>query len=593
MAKIKKVIENGGIQYPATITDAVKNPNNGKTVTEELSELGSKVVKSTLSNEYKVGNNHKLYASFSNDDFSVIKQSTDSAVILPVLTGNGIIKMELDGVPFRFVAKVRKNGEVTLLTDLEYLDLSEYDEVGLLVWIVDKGSDFVEPSRVADVIVRNNLKEVINGLSEVINGLSEDINNILQTAISNEYRVGSNHKLYASFSNEDFTISTTSSDSAAIYPILKCSGIISMMLDGEQLDFAAKVRKNGAVTLLSSLKSLDLSEYDEVALLVWIKDKGGDLAFVSPERVGDIIVSIDSSISSAFMYAVVDKENKVVAYIDKSGEFHYKNERKDLDKLNSIRIDNGAWSNADEKLNTIVGYNSAQNSRLNKGSKNNIFGIENLWQAENASHNCAFGYHSLWRAVNASQNCAFGNETLDNIQEGKNNCAFGPWTMKSELNNDWSIPVSFDENSAFGAYSQYKIRNGGKNTSVGAFSMYLSMSAEKNTAIGMGSGYNTDGSSNVFIGAYSGYYSNSDNELYIDNQKRGSNDGEKNKSLVYGKFAENISDQMFKINGMFSCNGSEPQPSKECSANATDLNSCITLLNEIRSALIDCGILKE
>ena len=41
MAKIKKVIEEGSIQYPATITDAVKNPNNGKTVTQELSELGS------------------------------------------------------------------------------------------------------------------------------------------------------------------------------------------------------------------------------------------------------------------------------------------------------------------------------------------------------------------------------------------------------------------------------------------------------------------------------------------------------------------------------------------------------------------------
>lgn len=45
MAKIKKIIENGGIQYLATITDAVKNPNNSKTVTEELSELGSEVMR--------------------------------------------------------------------------------------------------------------------------------------------------------------------------------------------------------------------------------------------------------------------------------------------------------------------------------------------------------------------------------------------------------------------------------------------------------------------------------------------------------------------------------------------------------------------
>lgn len=54
MAKIKKIIENGGIQYPATITDAVKNPNNGKTVTEELSELGSEVgdIQCIIGNEY-------------------------------------------------------------------------------------------------------------------------------------------------------------------------------------------------------------------------------------------------------------------------------------------------------------------------------------------------------------------------------------------------------------------------------------------------------------------------------------------------------------------------------------------------------------
>ena len=46
MAKIKKLIEDNVIHYPATITDAVKNPNNGKTVTEELTELGSEVINS-------------------------------------------------------------------------------------------------------------------------------------------------------------------------------------------------------------------------------------------------------------------------------------------------------------------------------------------------------------------------------------------------------------------------------------------------------------------------------------------------------------------------------------------------------------------
>ena len=41
MAKIKKIKENGVTIYPATIMQAVKDPNTGQRLDEKLSELGS------------------------------------------------------------------------------------------------------------------------------------------------------------------------------------------------------------------------------------------------------------------------------------------------------------------------------------------------------------------------------------------------------------------------------------------------------------------------------------------------------------------------------------------------------------------------
>lgn len=79
MAKIKKVIENGGIQYPATITDAVKNPNNGKTVTEELSELGSKVQTFSLIGAGQKGVYRQYKGCIAGHIYKIIPKSVEWA----------------------------------------------------------------------------------------------------------------------------------------------------------------------------------------------------------------------------------------------------------------------------------------------------------------------------------------------------------------------------------------------------------------------------------------------------------------------------------------------------------------------------------
>ena len=86
MAKIKKVIEDGSIQYPATITDAVKNPNNGKTVTQELTELASQVIYDVSAN-----NDGATFASLS-----VLLSSENLSTLIPTAVRCG-------GMNIRFV----------------------------------------------------------------------------------------------------------------------------------------------------------------------------------------------------------------------------------------------------------------------------------------------------------------------------------------------------------------------------------------------------------------------------------------------------------------------------------------------------------
>ncbi len=199
-----------------------------------------------------------------------------------------------------------------------------------------------------------------------------------------------------------------------------------------------------------------------------------------------------------------------------------------LDEAYDIGLDGDDENNS---LSTIVGANSAGENLKNKGIKNHVFGIENLWQATEASHNCAFGFHSQWRATLADRNCSFGNETLDNNEDGMFNCAFGNAAIKSELDNDWTIPLCIKRNNAFGAYALYRTR-GDVNNAFGYESL-------KN---------NVGGKNNLAIGNYSGKNALGSNEFYLDNLERSSNEEEKQCSLLYGSFDKDPNRQSLSVN---------------------------------------------
>ena len=110
MAKIKKLIEDNVIHYPATITDAVKNPNNGKTVTEELSELGSKV----LTNSFEGKG-----IDYSSIIINGLKPSCDYKIELQKIWDISNI-VGIDATKFHFVIAYFVNGEEHRLIEVRY-----------------------------------------------------------------------------------------------------------------------------------------------------------------------------------------------------------------------------------------------------------------------------------------------------------------------------------------------------------------------------------------------------------------------------------------------------------------------------------------
>ena len=257
------------------------------------------------------------------------------------------------------------------------------------------------------------------------------------------------------------------------------------------------------------------------------------------------------------------------------------------DKANKFRADNGSsttWEDNNNDLNTIIGYNNMPNGI---GSRNTIIGIDNL-QANNENHSAnkevAIGYHALFRDWDGDHNVSIGNESMDNLSHGSYNTAVGSNALRVQrVSNYGGTDVE-------GETVNY-------NTAYGGDAMLYTY-GDNNTALGYaalkGSTYGATGSNNVAIGYCAGRFNtNESDKLYIDNRNRGSRVNEITKSLIYGNFADDITDQFVKINGKFACNGATPVSARTAEANATDLASAITLLNQIKTVLIETGLMKN
>jgi hypothetical protein len=274
-------------------------------------------------------------------------------------------------------------------------------------------------------------------------------------------------------------------------------------------------------------------------------------------------------------------------------------------------------------LNTLVG-DGARGANLGTGRGNCILGTGNMFFATTANRNVAIGHHSQYRQVTGEDNVSVGNEACDNIN-GNHNTAVGGnalraqkyGTFPGEIEVTNPVQVAMEECVAVGHDSQmYSV--GSKNTTLGADSMKgtlvegVGCQGQENTAVGFSAkwghragnyntvigayaeAHNTEGSNNVAIGYCAGrHHASGDNMLFIDGLPRQTYENELSSSMIVGQFSSNVNEQWLKINAMFACNGATPQQPLVAESDAEDLATAITLLNQVKSALIKCGIMKS
>jgi len=303
----------------------------------------------------------------------------------------------------------------------------------------------------------------------------------------------------------------------------------------------------------------------------------------------DVIPNVDTTLSSDIETYVTgwlnDHPEATTTVVDGSITLQ-KLDTSLANKANRVRVDSNTSATYEPNrndLNTVVGANNMANGI---GSRNTIVGIDNL-QANSSGHSAnyeiAVGYHSLFRDWDGDHNVSVGNEAMDNVSHGSYNTAIGSNALRSQKVADYGGTGVEGETANY-------------NTSVGGSAMYYTY-GDNNTAVGhealRGITYGATGSNNVAIGNCAGKYNtNESNKLFIDDRDRGSRTNENSKALIVGTFDDDPANQEIKINGKFGCNGATPQASVLAAANASDLQSAITLLNQIKQVLIDNGILK-
>jgi hypothetical protein len=133
---------------------------------------------------------------------------------------------------------------------------------------------------------------------------------------------------------------------------------------------------------------------------------------------------------------------------------------------------------------------------------------------------------------NDVRSIALGDFALESTTTGSNNYAFG----RSALN----LTTTGSENLAFGGAALSSNVTGDKNTAIGGSALSQAL-----------------GSRNVALGCSAGRYETGSDSLYIDNQDRTNNAGDKANALLYGTFAASAASQQLTINaGTVTLNGS-------------------------------------
>lgn len=227
----------------------------------------------------------------------------------------------------------------------------------------------------------------------------------------------------------------------------------------------------------------------------------------------------------------------------------------------------GAVNNPPGRWNNSHGTNAL--ASLTIGNDNNAFGLGVMNKLTDGTHNFGGGTAVLNECISCDDMVFIGTDAAANHVNSIRGTGIGSYTQylaKGDGNTSTGYGTLYGQagqtdhtgtyNTADGYLALNIIRSSSFNVGVGAYALTNQTTggawSGNNTALGSAAGYTTNGDYNLFLGNYSGYFSNESNAFYLHTLASGistENDG-KNYSMLYGKFASSGANKL-RMNGKF------------------------------------------
>lgn len=216
-----------------------------------------------------------------------------------------------------------------------------------------------------------------------------------------------------------------------------------------------------------------------------------------------------------------------------------------------------------EISNTAIGYTALASNGTgpNVGFNNTAVGYAALTSLDgsgpntNPTGNTAVGYLAAANTQGAT-NTVVGDSAHELAVSGDDNTIVGAQANYANLTGTGNTIMGFQAginnlanyNNAFGNFAMWSTTTGTSNVVVGNNALYSNETGSSNTAIGTGALGSTTEGGNIGLGYFAGRYSDGANELYIDNQDRGTAAQEKTEGLIYANFNNDPDQQRFRLN---------------------------------------------
>jgi hypothetical protein len=253
--------------------------------------------------------------------------------------------------------------------------------------------------------------------------------------------------------------------------------------------------------------------------------------------------------------------------------------------------------------NTFVGYYAGYGTPTNSNYYNTFIGSSAGYKVTTGTANTSVGVHAGYETTTAGYNTSIGMYAGRYNQTGTNNVIMGYQAAQGVTGN------SYTNNTIIGAQSLFKVTTGGSNATLGGAAGY----------------WITTGDYNILLGNRAGMYSTTQsNELFINSIDRTDRAGDIAGSIIYGVQNATAASQTLTLNaavtilaGLTMTDATDlvvgtttgtkigtattqkigfynatpvVQPSST-PADATDLATALTLINDLKAKLVTLGLI--